>query len=306
MIIDHNDNNDLDYPTDGTFFEEEPDESERIEHCRDDPAFPVSSFSPGSTLEMLSRHLLLSPEEEKRLLFLYKEYGDLEAYQKLIRSNIRLIIKCAWRISRNWKAYNVSFDDLVSEGILGLIYSIINFDLNRNCKLSTYAYQWIEKRITTLIDKSHPVMQIPNDIGAFIRTNHHHISAWLIGKTDTIPHYILTRINELKDIVITPSPFYTDSLNEETDNIYAIKIIDPDSTPDVQPLDISINNELRRILSEDSLDILKRYIGIDPYPAPQKLEFIAAFYSVSVKDIFSKVNKSLEILKSNRSLIDLL
>lgn len=69
--------------------------------------------------------------------------GDKEALNILINSNLRLVVNVASRYKS--KCFNTSLDfmDLIPEGNIGLQLAIEKYDINKTCKLSTYAYYWI-------------------------------------------------------------------------------------------------------------------------------------------------------------------
>lgn len=77
---------------------------------------------------------VLSNEEMTHLFVLYKN-GDLDAKDKLINGNLKLVLS----ILRTFNKGNVNLDDLFQVGVIGLIKAIDNFDLTYGLKLSTYA-----------------------------------------------------------------------------------------------------------------------------------------------------------------------
>ena len=83
-------------------------------------------------------------EDEEKALFKRVERGDQEAYEKFINSNIRLVM---YRVLRFCSQADPRAMDLVSEGTLGLIKAIDQFDLSRNFRFSTYAVWWIDSFI---------------------------------------------------------------------------------------------------------------------------------------------------------------
>lgn len=91
----------------------------------------------------------LSKEEEE---YYFKEYknGNIEAKNKLIEHNLRLVVYVA-------KKYDVNssyLEDLVSIGCLGLIKAISTFDIDKNFKLATYASRCIENEILMHLRKT--------------------------------------------------------------------------------------------------------------------------------------------------------
>lgn len=89
----------------------------------------------------------LNEEEEKKLIRKAKK-GDKEAYQKFLASNMRLVISRSLKFcSRD----DPRIMDLISEGTLGLIQAVDQFDPKRGYRFSTYAVWWIESYIRKAI-----------------------------------------------------------------------------------------------------------------------------------------------------------
>ncbi len=84
----------------------------------------------------------LSKEEEQQTVEEYRE-GSIEARNRLIEHNLRLVVYVAKRYENN--LYNL--EDLISIGTLGLIKAITTFKCDRNIKLATYASRCIENEI---------------------------------------------------------------------------------------------------------------------------------------------------------------
>ena len=81
-----------------------------------------------SEIEVLSN-------EEMTKLFLEYQNGNLDAKDRLINGNLKLVLS----ILRTFNKGNVNLDDLFQVGVIGLIKAIDNFDLSYGLKLSTYA-----------------------------------------------------------------------------------------------------------------------------------------------------------------------
>ena len=95
----------------------------------------------------VSRHPLLSREEEHALAVRYHEAGDLDAAYKLIASNLRLVVKIAHEYRRS--AFHLL--DLVQEGNMGLMQAVKKYDPFKGVKLSSYAAWWIRAYIIRFI-----------------------------------------------------------------------------------------------------------------------------------------------------------
>jgi RNA polymerase primary sigma factor len=102
---------------------------------------------------------LLSASEEVALARRI-ERGDLAAKQKMIESNLRLVLLLA----RSYRARGVPYADLVQEGTVGLLRAVEGFDYRRGLKFSTYAVWWIRHSLHDAVGDSQ-VIRIPVKAG---------------------------------------------------------------------------------------------------------------------------------------------
>src|SRR5213595_2373918 len=116
-------------------------------------------------LNQASRYPLLTREEEVELAQRI-ERGDLEAKERLINSNLRLVIKFA----RRYQGHGLSLQDLVQEAMLGLIRAAEKFDWRRGYKFSTYAVLWIKQAIQRGLDNTGRSVRIPAHVAQRERT----------------------------------------------------------------------------------------------------------------------------------------
>lgn len=94
-------------------------------------------------LDEISKYDLLSSEEEKELSKKIQEDHDEEALEKLINSNLRLVVK----IARNYISSGYPFIDIIQDGNMGLIKAAKKFDYKKDVRFSTYASWWIKQTI---------------------------------------------------------------------------------------------------------------------------------------------------------------
>lgn len=92
------------------------------------------------------------PLSKEESYFYFKKYkaGDLEAKEKLIMHNMRLVIK---RINTKFKNVDYNYEDLISIGTIGLIKSIDTFALEKNFAFSSYATKVIDNEILKFLYK---------------------------------------------------------------------------------------------------------------------------------------------------------
>ena len=107
-------------------------------------------------LKEIGQYPLLKFEDEIKLAKAY-EKEDLDAREKLIKSNLRLVVS----IAKKYLGRRLSFLDLIQEGNQGLIKGVEKYDWRRGYKFSTYATWWIRQAITRAIADQSRTIRIP-------------------------------------------------------------------------------------------------------------------------------------------------
>ena len=111
-------------------------------------------------LAEVRRHRLLTRDEEGALARRI-ERGDLAAKERLVISNLRLVISNA----RSYEGLDLPLLDLIQEGMLGLIRAAEKFDWRKGYKFSTYATFWIRESIQRAIANRARTIRVPVHIG---------------------------------------------------------------------------------------------------------------------------------------------
>ncbi len=110
---------------------------------------PEKQEMPSSLQRMLSEYTnfpLLDGEEERKLLEEYQLTHDNKIKEKLVCCNLRLVISKAFK-TKLYVGRQIDPQDIINDGVIGLITAIDRFDPSKGCRLSTYAVNWISQSI---------------------------------------------------------------------------------------------------------------------------------------------------------------
>ena len=103
------------------------------------------------------RHIPLLTAEEEIELSRRVHKGDREARNKMIRSNLRLVIS----IAKRYTGLGVPLSDLIEEGNIGLMKSVEKFDPEKGFRFSTYAAWWIKQGISRAVIDQGKLIRVP-------------------------------------------------------------------------------------------------------------------------------------------------
>ncbi len=117
-----------------------------------------------SYLSRLTQAPLLTPEEENELTRLVQK-GDLAARQRLIESNMRLVINHA----KTYRNRAVPLEDLIQEGAIGLMQAAERYDPSKGFRFSTYATHWIRQAIGRALDNKAKAIRLPAHVSQTLR-----------------------------------------------------------------------------------------------------------------------------------------
>jgi RNA polymerase primary sigma factor len=125
-----------------------------VKDVRDLPSSEKSTIK--LYLQEIGKTPLLKPSEEVELAALIQQ-GDHKAREKMIKANLRLVVK----IAHDYSNFGLPLLDLISEGNIGLIKAVERFDPAKGGKLSTYAAWWIKQSIKRALANQSKTIRLP-------------------------------------------------------------------------------------------------------------------------------------------------
>jgi RNA polymerase primary sigma factor len=212
-------------------------------------------------LKQINKIPLLTADEEKEL-GKRKDEGEVLARDKLINSNLRLVVY----IAKKYQNRGLQLENLITAGNDGLIRAAEKFDYRKNCRFSSYAPWWIRNTIEKEIRENSliPISTKRNDsLKRIFRLNNEGYSA------KEISEYLDISIDKIKELLALPDRVYSlDSETPETELTYHDVLGDERYAPDSKQKFIrkELFSLLEKNLSKRDVEIIKFRFGfIDGY-----------------------------------------
>jgi len=162
---------------------DEPEEKKEPAPATVHPVDSTTTDALQLFLREAGRHALLTAAQEVALAKRI-ERGDGLAKQRMIQSNLRLVVS----IAKNYRNQGLPFLDLIQEGTLGLIRAVEKFDWRRGYKFSTYATWWIRQAVArALADKARTIRMPVHIVERLQKMNRAERTLWMeLGREPTL------------------------------------------------------------------------------------------------------------------------
>lgn len=289
------------------------DEGEYADHARD----AIKLY-----LRDIQKTTLLTAEQERELA-LRIDQGDMAARDRMIESNLRLVVK----IAKRYMNRGLPFLDLIEEGNLGLIKAVERFKLSKECRFSTYATWWIRQSIErALVNQSRTIrlpVHVSDDINRLVKVTRnlqqqYNREPQIKEVADVLgvdPAYVRRLMVLLKKTYSFEHPMGENSDYSLIDTIEDTASVNPEDLAewrnkyrpirelfltndkdDNDPLNDSEKRllaKIREALNEHELSILKRRFGLDDV-AQQTLDVIGQSSGVTRERIRQIESKALQ------------
>jgi RNA polymerase primary sigma factor len=272
--------------------EYEPDVSEDEVDVNKFDVFATSDVKVNDSVKMYLKEIgrvdLLKPEEEVEIAKAIIQ-GDMEAKNRLINANLRLVVNLA----KHYVGRGMLFLDLIQEGNMGLIKAVEKFDYTKGYKFSTYATWWIRQAITRAIADQARTIRIPvhmvETINKMTRVQRQLVQE--LGREPTAEEISKKldgflspeRIREIQRIALEPVSLET-PIGEEDDSHLGDFIEDKEATsPSDHTTQVLLKEELYKImadLTDREERVLRLRYGLDDN-RPRTLEEVGHEFGVT-------------------------
>ena len=112
-------------------------------------------FFSNNLIELSKKAAILEKDEEFKLINDWRDNKTPKSLQKILNAYLRLAVSYA----RKYSSYGLPIDDLIHEGVLGIMHALEKFDTSKDFRLSTYASWWIRASIQDYILKNWSVVR---------------------------------------------------------------------------------------------------------------------------------------------------
>ena len=180
--------------------------------------------------------------------------GDFAARQRMIESNLRLVVS----IARHYQHRGIPLDDLIEEGNLGLIHALEKFDPERGFRFSTYATWWIRQNVERAIMNHSRTIRLPvhvvKELNQVLRACRRVEAA---GKRDMLVEEVARELGKSEETVRAML-----ALNEHTASLDAPLDVDPSLSIGESLRDDQVNPPDAQIHDQEVESLIREWINM--------------------------------------------
>lgn len=254
----------------------------------------------------ISKYPLLTREQEVALAEKIMN-GDKIARETLIKSNLRLVVA----IARKYQGSQLTINDLIQEGNIGLLKAVNRFDANKGVRFANYAQYWIRQAISRAITQNH-VIYLPANLGETLqklKRVQKKLEQELEEKptSEMIAKEMEISVEEVEELL--NYSFDAISMDKPLDDDGEISLYDiiADETDFMEEIDTKIlqdylRESLQQIPERDA-QIIRMRFGLDDNVS-LTLQQIAEHFSLTKEGVRQIINSNLLKLKNSQNLAD--